>query len=79
MTLVQQNINGLLHGIIWHGMHCEWGGGASAAHFNKFVVFFYYWEEWDAHTHAHTHTQAHTRTSTSVDLRTHSNTNVVFH
>lgn len=27
MTLVEQNINGLLHGIIWHGMRCEWEEG----------------------------------------------------
>lgn len=55
MTLVQQNINGLLHGIIWHGMRCEWEGGTLALHFNKFVCF-YYWEELDPHTHAHTYT-----------------------
>lgn len=33
MTLVRQNINGLLHAIIWHGMRSEWvgeeGGGDS--------------------------------------------------
>lgn len=45
-------------------------GGTVALHFNKFVVFFYCWEELDTHTHTHTY-------YTCTDSNTY--TNVVFH
>ena len=71
MTLVQQNINGLLHGIIWHGMRCEWEGETSAVHFNKCVCVLLLGG-------AGVHAQTHTHTQTHACKRAHARTHTTF-